>query len=185
MNWLEAFLVKHCSPTLAALKTANLFNCCCPDERELRENVEYWNDIMIDKGIKLFVMRYGGGRALIYVCRLPDLQKRLSDPQIVEFLSRYGYESDNVMYSINRLRTRLCEENGFPHEIGVFLGYPLEDVRGFIDNGGKGFLCAGIWKVYNNLDEAEKAFYRFKKCSDIYMHLWESGKSVCQLTVAA
>lgn len=34
---------------------------------------------------------------------------------------------------IDHLKKRLFTHDGFPHEIGAFLGYPLEDVRGFIN----------------------------------------------------
>ena len=101
------------------------------------------------------------------------------------FLKRYGYEDMDVLSAIRRLSARLQATGEFPHEIGVFLGYPLEDVTGFIDNRGKGFLRSGTWKVYSNIAEAEKTFYKYKKCTDIYTNLWEGGKSIWQLTVAA
>ena len=45
-----------------------------------------------------------------------------------------------------RLIERLKDADEFPHEIGLFLGYPPEDVEGFIQepNGQK---YTGIWKV--------------------------------------
>ena len=33
--------------------------------------------------------------------------------------------------------------------------------------------------------EAEKTFCKYKKCREIYSRLWENGRSVLQLTVAA
>ncbi len=185
MKLLEAFLIRHCSPTLAALKTASLFNCSYSTEKELIEDIEYWNETMMIKGIGLFMLRKGNGRALIYVCRLPDLEKEFAKPQTMAFLKRYGYEDMDVLSAIIRLSARLQATGEFPHEIGVFLGYPLEDVTGFIDNRGKGFLRSGTWKVYSNIAEAEKTFYKYKKCTDIYTNLWEGGKSIWQLTVAA
>ena len=47
MKLLEAFLIRHCSPTLAALKTASLFNCSYSTEKELIEDIEYWNETMM------------------------------------------------------------------------------------------------------------------------------------------
>ena len=40
---------------------------------------------------------------------------------------------------IVKLIGRLQENEGFPHEIGLFLGYPPEDVLGFIENKGEFF----------------------------------------------
>ena len=73
----------------------------------------------------------------------------------------------------------------FPHEIGVFLGYPLEDVIGFIKNSGQNSICTGCWKVYYNECEALKLFKRYKKCREVYQRLFKQGKTVLQLTVAA
>lgn len=74
---------------------------------------------------------------------------------------------------------------GFPHEIGLFLGYPLGDVEGFIRNRGQNCKCAGCWKVYCNELEAQKRFARIQKCRKVYARLWAQGRSVWQLTVAA
>ena len=46
----------------------------------------------------------------------------------------------------------------FPHEIGVLLGYPAEDVKGFVVNEGKNYLYSGYWKVYGDLSEAKQLF---------------------------
>ena len=83
------------------------------------------------------------------------------------------------------LKERLSINEEFPHEIGVFLGYPLEDVMGFIHHNGKNFQLSGMWKVYGNKEDAEEKFGKYKKCTDIYLRLWNSGRSVQQLTVAA
>lgn len=42
-------------------------------------------------------------------------------------------------------------QEDFPHEMGILLGYPVEDVEGFIINNGKNELYTGYWKVYDNL----------------------------------
>ena len=73
----------------------------------------------------------------------------------------------------------------FPHEIGVFLGYPIEDVIGFINNKGCNFKCCGYWKVYGDKEKAIKEFARYDKCRMIYTKLWNQGRSILKLTVAA
>ncbi len=79
----------------------------------------------------------------------------------------------------------VAENDAFPHEIGVFLGYPLGDVMGFIRSGGRNCRHAGCWKVYCNEAETLRLFEKFKKCRDVYLRLWNQGRSVLQLTVAA
>ena len=94
-------------------------------------------------------------------------------------------ESIDPVYALERLRSRLAQREDFPHEIGLFLGYPLGDVIGFIENAGKNSKCAGCWKVYCNECETMKLFEKFKKCTRIYTKLWRQGTSVEKLTVAA
>lgn len=87
--------------------------------------------------------------------------------------------------ALERLMQRLEIGSAFPHEIGLFLGYPLGDVVGFIQNEGKNCKCAGCWKVYCDEHKARELFARFDQCREIYGKLWAQGKSIWQLTVAA
>lgn len=60
---------------------------------------------------------------------------------------------------------RLRNNADFPHEVGLFLGYPPEDVRGFIENQASGFKLIGCWKVYGDVDAARKKFESFESCT--------------------
>lgn len=181
----EKLLILHCSPTLASIKTANLFSFHYEKDEDLDECLNYWNHQMQAKGICLAIMRNRNKKALIYVYRESELKRILENDSIRMFLGKYGYDGLDLGSSIERLQGRLMEQEGFPHEIGIFLGYPLEDVVGFIHNEGKNFLLSGLWKVYGNLEETRKTFGRLKKCTDVYMRMWNNGKSIQQLTVAA
>lgn len=182
---LEKYLIEHCSPTLASLKTANLFTCAYTSEEELLQDVFWWNNRLADKGIELIVLRERMHTALVYVCRTSHLKRDLSRPGVAWFLRRYGYWSTVPEYALLQLKQRLAGNGEFPHEIGVFLGYPLGDVIGFIQNAGQSSKCSGCWKVYCDECDAVKTFARYKKCREIYMRLWKDGRSVRQLTVAA
>lgn len=182
---LEQYLVEHCSPTLAGLKTANLFSVRFSDEEELNSHISQCKKSFQDKGVSLILLKKKAGMALIYVCRREKLQKDLQKNGVKEFLKKYGYENTDVEEAIACLKTRLNLEEKFPHEIGLFLGYPLGDVIGFIENAGKNSKCAGCWKVYCNECETMKLFEKFKKCTRIYTKLWRQGISVEKLTVAA
>ncbi|GLB32285.1 hypothetical protein LAD12857_42080 [Lacrimispora amygdalina] len=182
---LERHLIEYCSPTLASLKTANLFNHSFTSKEELNRQLEYLNLQLGEKGISLIELYRRGNKALIYVYRKSHLMKDLNRPGVSRFLKNYGYETMDVDLALARLKIRLKEEEGFPHEIGLFLGYPLGDVIGFIRNSGKNCKCLGCWKVYCNECEAVKTFARYQKCRTIYSRLWRNGRTVWQLTVAA
>ena len=54
----------------------------------------------------------------------------------------------------NRKTFKGDESGEFPHEVGLFLSYPPEDVKGFIDHRANDFKCAGLWKVYGDEEKA-------------------------------
>ncbi len=62
-----------------------------------------------------------------------------------------------------RLRAYYGNRASFPHEIGFVLGYPIEDVDGFMSDGGQGARACGRWKVYGNVDEALRRFKELER----------------------
>lgn len=60
------------------------------------------------------------------------------------------------------------ESGEFPHEVGLFLSYPPEDVKGFIDHRANDFKCAGLWKVYGDEEKVRSLFEKYRKCTEIY-----------------
>lgn len=180
---LESHLVNNCAPTLASIKTGNLFTYRYDTEKQLKADISRLNKRLYSKGITIHILRQSEHSALIYVCRLSKLRQDFDYCGVREFMSACGYSNITPLRCINELRRKLNECPEFPHEIGLFLGYPLEDVQGFIDNGGKNCLCSGCWKVYCNCREAQKQFAKFDKCRMIYCRMWEQGRTLSQLTV--
>ena len=113
------------------------------------------------------------------------LEKKLAEPAVRAFLTGYGYEDFSIESALGTLaRHMICGES-FPHEIGVFLDYPLADVAAFIENEGRNCRCVGCWKAYSNIDEARRLFALYRKCRDVYMACYQRGFGVARLTVAA
>ena len=71
---------------------------------------------------------------MIYVYRPHALECDLADQRARVLLLKYGYTPENTDCCVVHLIRRLCAEEEFPHEIGLFLGYPVEDVVGFMEN---------------------------------------------------
>ena len=125
------------------------------------------------------------GAVLVYVYRPTQVAAILQRGDVQDFLQSEGYTPGDAESMLAQLSQRLCCEEDFPHEIGVFLGYPLADVIGFIQNRGKNFTACGYWKVYTDPAAAQKAFDRYKKCERIYARCYHNGTPIRQLTVAA
>ena len=101
------------------------------------------------------------------------------------FLRDAGYDTRCCQRCIVGLINKLRQQDEFPHEIGLFLGYPPEDVQGFIDNKAQHYKLSGLWKVYGDVEKARKRFELYKKCDRIYYQQWSQGKEIEQLTVVS
>ena len=173
----ERLIIQQCSPTLAGLKTGNLFTAPCSSEAELRKDLRKLNQILVPRGLRILPLRYAKNRVLLYLYRPDRLRKDLEDTAAWELLQGMGYPCGQPEHCLACLRQRLKTEGTFPHEIGLFLGYPPEDVQGFIDNK------AGCWKVYGDANKAQKMFHQFRNCTRNYCARWAQGATIEQLTV--
>ena len=70
----------------------------------------------------------------------------------------------------------------FPHEMGVFLGYPMADVKGFIKYEGKNYLYSGYWKVYENVEERKQLFENYEQVRSVFIQEAEKGKNLWEIT---
>ncbi len=119
----------------------------------------------------------------IYVYLKKALLLHLSNSNIKLFLAKYGYPSSNELTEIfNYLNYRLNAENGYPHEIGIFLRFPLDDVKGFIQKYPCYFI--GYWKVYSNVEKTRQLFKQFDKCRDELLNSIYSGRRIENLLMS-
>nr|WP_319487742.1 DUF3793 family protein [uncultured Caproiciproducens sp.] len=185
MEDFETLLVRHCSPTLAGIKTGSLFNYTLGRNDNLEIYLQKWNHALNPRGVALTILQQDKGRNLVYVYRPNKLANDLACADLKDFLSSIGYDCSDMNSYLRNLIDRIDQCVSFPHEIGLFLGYPLHDVKGFIENGGQNCKCCGLWKVYCSECQALKLFDKFKKCTRIYCRCFQSGSSITRLTVAA
>lgn len=182
---LERGVIEYCAPTLAGIKSANLFNYHFSSKSSVCGELRELNSKLNEKGVYVEALLWKEASVLIYVYRPSHLMKELQQEGVNEFLASYGYTEIHLEKCLCRLKERLCEYQGFPHEIGVFLGYPLPDVIGFIQNDGKDCKCCGLWKVYCNECETKKLFEKMQKCTKIYLQVFAEGRAITKMTVCA
>lgn len=182
---LEKMIVDYCAPTLAKMKTANMFNYKYTTVEELQDEIATANQKLNEKDVFVEILKIAERRALVYVYRKQLLEADLAKAGVKTLLAQYGYLNFEMAECLEMLRKHLRETDCFPHEIGVFLGYPLEDVIGFIKHGGKNCKHCGIWKVYSNECETRQLFAKFRKCTEIYARVFTEGRPIAKMTVAA
>ncbi len=181
----EEIIVQYGAPTLAGIKTGNLFTCPFADRGQTMKEFRRLNRELGPKGLRVLPMRYSDKRVLVYLFRPDRLEKDLSAAGAAELLERAGYRHENATQCVAELIRRLNSLGGeFPHEIGLFLSYPPEDVRGFIEHREAGCKLVGTWRVYGDEDSARETFDRYRRCTESYCRQWSTGVPLIRLAVA-
>ena len=179
----DAFLVEHCAPTFAGLKTGNLFRISYADIEAFREELRRLNGILKKKGLRAVPVRMTAEFALVYLYRPDFLKRDLGSEEATCLLKSLGYEPQSVNRSVAFLARMMREKEAFPHEIGLFLGYPPEDVLGFMKSSREGVKCVGCWKVYGDEARARAAFWRFQRCREVFEENVQRGRKLEALIV--
>lgn len=179
----DAFLVEHCAPTFAGLKTGNLFRISYADIEAFREELRELNGILKRKGLRAVPVRMTAEFALVYLYRPDFLKRDLGCEEAARLLTSLGYEPQSVNRSVAFLARMMREKEVFPHEVGLFLGYPPEDVLGFMKSSREGVKCVGCWKVYGDETKARAAFWRFQRCREVFEENVQRGRKLEALIV--
>ena len=182
---LEELLVENGAPTLSCIKCANLMTARFTNRVQLARQVAALRLRLRQYGVQLTILRLRDGCAQLYLYR-PQLVSAILERQAVrDFLRGCGYTDLRLSEALKLLRRRLESGEDFPHEIGIFLGYPLEDVQAFIEKHGQDCVLCGMWKVYHNEQEARRYFASCHDCRLRAIRAFRAGMSLEQLTVAA
>ena len=180
----EQKLAYFMAPSLLGIKCASLMSIN-KTEFSVLEHLERFNARAHAKGLKLRLLCDCTNRALILLYQETLLQQQLQNSQVQLILRQQGYaEPVNLEAALQQLSERIRCSGEFPHEIGLFLSYPPEDVLGFICNRACNHKCVGCWKVYGDERQARQTFDRYKKCTQTYCERWRSGVELERLAVA-
>lgn len=132
--------------------------------------------------ISLMILSTFRKRHLVLVYRASELEKYLKESEIADFLRGFGYRKDDFISNLVRLHHRMNgfynKVKAFPHEVGAFLGYPICDIKGFLENKGEGYLLSGYWKIYGNLEETRERFLSFDEARDTAIYEFLSGREL-------
>ncbi len=173
-------LAFHTAPTLLGIKCASLLSLSSL-EFDLDFHIKYFNNKTSAKGLKINMLCSCENRMLILVYSEKLMEKRLADNTVRNILLKYGYSENYTLAEyLDRLAVRIRESDIFPHEIGLFLGYPVEDVIGFIENRGENFKFCGKWKVYGSVENAQRIFINYDKCRNFLCNKLNEGSDIYQ-----
>ena len=181
---MEETIIRMAAPTLAGIKTGSLFPYYYDSREKLGKEMGRLNRLLIPRGLRLVLLRLTDRSALLYLYRPSELEKDLRDCTACELLRGAGYPCSGCGACLCHLLKRFQSGEEFPHEIGLFLSYPPEDVKGFLtDRDNYKSMC--LWKIYGDEEKAQRMCDRYKKCTECYCRMWQKGRRLEQLAVAS
>jgi hypothetical protein len=175
---IEMQLALQCAPLLGGLKVSNLFIVN-------NENAGYVLKIFFKTNISCFVLNVTDKKTIFFLYKADELIEHMNTDEVKKLLNILGYyDKDFKQFLIilkKRYKNYMKDAVYFPHEMGLLLGYPPEDVYGFIINNGKNFLYAGYWKVYKNLSDKINLFKKFSEAKENAVQLVLNGVGILEI----
>lgn len=174
-DYLLSIIAYHSAPVLEGEKPAVLLTFGNEGTRKL-------NDVWLkNRGLlpaagnfRYFELRRTSERTVVLFYHPSLLQEVLREESAAHYLRSCGYRRElTVETALSDLKTRY--RAGCPHEIGIFLGIPLPDVLGFINNRGKKALLNGYWKVYHDPAPKLALFSRYQEAKRYFVRFMMAG----------
>ena len=172
---LEVKMALQCAPVLTGIKISNLLNV----ESEYESSV---CRIIRNTALVPYRLLCCENRTVFLLFRRNELTSYLREPKVQAVFQSNGYKNLSLTGILKRFRQRyatyILQGGNFPHEMGLLLGYPVEDVQGFIEYKGKNYLYAGYWKVYTDLEEKKALFEAYESAKEALLLLVSGGYTI-------
>ena len=177
---LEVKIAGQCAPVLAGVKPSNMLVL---ENKHIRDVVR----TLEGTGLSWRCLYAEEEKNIWLLYRKVALEEIVFRQEERSFLEENGYEEERLNQMLIRLGQRFREyrktqDVPFPHEMGVFLGYPMADVKGFIKHEGKNYLYSGYWKVYENVEERKELFKSYEQIRNVFIQEAEKGKNLWEIT---
>ena len=175
---VELQLALQCAPLITGLKVSNLLTIspeAFPQMEKIIDGSVLSMDPLLETEEKMVILLY----------RKDRLEKYLEMPQVQKLLQEAGYTScqleDILPVFCERYETYAERGKPFPHEMGLLLGYPPEDVEGFIRHQGRNSLCTGYWKVYADKEGKQRLFEKYEYARENLIKLLHYGLKMTEI----
>jgi len=179
---LKTQLALQCAPLLTGIKLSNLLTVA----RDCAEDVER---LFRDTDITVHTLYQTEQRMTLLLFRETELLAYLNRKEVKETMELFGYQTLRLIDIFEKLCARyqkyMSDHHSFPHELGLLLGYPVEDVLGFIENEGRNYLYSGYWKVYGNVAKARNTFERYDTAKEEAIRLISAGMEITEYVLYA
>lgn len=171
-------LGQQCAPVIAGIKPSNLLILEKGNQSGIRHALQ---------GTELsgYLLYTSDKKDYWLLFDAENLKQLLDEPEKNAYLRECGYDPCDMKAVLvllaARFRSYKLGESGFPHEMGILFGYPLGDVRGFIENGGQNFKMSGYWKVYDDVAYADRIFNLYESVKETALKLCAEGLGISDI----
>lgn len=168
-EYIENFLVYNTSLVIAGVKPAVTITIKKNNKKIYDNWKQFGKDFIENIKLKSIELRESDNSIILMIYDEEIIKKEVLNKDNMKFLINlgYSYEAEIEEY-INTLKSRY-EKYHCPHELGLFLGIPFEDVKDFMECTTKKCLLCGYWKVYNNSRQAKIIFNQYNKIKEYTM----------------
>ena len=172
-------IIRSSSPTFCNIKAANMF--FVKNEIFSKKDFDAWKETFFSYGLMAFSAQISETSTAIIVLNVCWVRKILADVFVQAYLSEKEYHTSSAFDFVEELFFRMKNNSGFPHEVGVILGYPVEDVIEFENHQGHDCKYCGSWKSYSDIENAKDCHCRFTECSRLCKQWYDEGYSINQI----
>ncbi|MCR4945224.1 MAG: DUF3793 family protein [Clostridium sp.] len=160
-EYIENFLLFNISQVLSGIKPASTISFMKSKDNIYDKWLKYGADFINSIGLKFIELREKVNLLVLLIYNEEILSESIFGKEQKKFLLGIGYEDEeDVNKYINKLKERY-ELYHCPHELGLFLGIPIKDVKDFMNCTSKKCLLCGYWKVYNDSSAARLIFNKY------------------------
>lgn len=155
------WLLEVLGPVILGSKPCEILNISSKDlkrEEKIKEIKAFFNSC---SRIKYEVIKIEDGSSRILFINEEALDEVLINKKCMNFLKFLGYPKKYEISTYTQILINKLKTKEFPHEIGIFLGYPLKDVVGFMGYGNYTLSKIKYWKVYGDTEISDKVYNRF------------------------
>ena len=124
----------------------------------------YRSDIYVILGLDYVELKVEAESSLVLFYDPAALERTLAEKSGRRWLARLGYGRDWTTAEMLEELKRRAATCRIPHEVGLFIGYPLKDVVGFMERIPSTPLHnATCWRVYGNADESLRRMSAYRR----------------------
>jgi hypothetical protein len=180
-EYMEMFLLYSISPVISHLKPASTITIKKKNDMLYNRWIKYGKNFIAEINLKFTELRENNDVVVLMIYDSKSIEECVSQYENNKFLTGLGYKNGSVEDYIDKLKVRYAKYH-CPHELGLFLGIPIKDVKDFIDCSDKKCLICGYWKVYNDFELAQEMFEKYDKIKEHTMDSVLCGNTAMNIT---